>query len=221
MSRILLTPLIILSLSFSARAQFNKGSILLGVQLSYSYNTYNSTNPNIVQTSDQKTNMATFNISVGKAIKENTVFGIILTYSPYAVNNYYSASLGPLKYSDNYYAFGIFYRKYKSLGKDFFIFGEGSAYYEGSTISGKDSLGQKVLSGSTKGGVLIVYPGISYKVSKKFFLEISIPDLFFVQYSSSNVSSQPQSSKNEQFNISTSLSSNPLTNLAIGFRLDL
>ena len=221
MSRILLTPLIILSLSFSARAQFNKGSILLGGQLSYTYNSYSDVNPTNPFNNDQKTNTANFYISIGKAITENTVFGINLNYSPYSVSNYSYGIYSPLKYSNNSFGIGIYYRKYKNLGKDFFLFGEANALYIGSSQSGKDSTGKEVLSGTGSGGSINLFPGISYKISKKFFVEITIPDLFNVRYNSTKITSQPEVDKSDQFNITTSLSSNPLTDMAIGFRLDL
>jgi hypothetical protein len=222
MHRILLNLVIFLFSSFLANAQFNKGSILLGGQISYSYNSYSDKIASFPPGYDQKANTADFNISVGKAVKENTVVGIILTYSPYSANNYSAFGLnGPLRYQDNSYTIGIFYRKYKSLGKDFFLFGEAGASYSGSSISAKDSTGNKVLTGSGNGGTINLFPGISYKVSKKFFLDISIPSLIFAQYSKTNISSQSETSKSDQLRISTSLNSGLLSDLAIGFRLDL
>jgi hypothetical protein len=109
------------------------------------------------------------------------------------------------------------------LGKEFYLFGEAGAGYLGSNSSGINDGGQKSLSGSGSGGQINFFPGIDYKISKKFFLEISIPNLFLAQYTSdkTDVTNGSQPSKNDQFVISTSLSSGPLDALGIGFRLIL
>jgi hypothetical protein len=219
MTRILITLSIFLSLSFFASAQFSKGSILLGGQLSFSSSKTGSAN---IVNPEQKTSNGIFSISIGKAIKENAVFGIDLSYNPYSMNNYYTYTSGPLDYSNNSYSIGVFYRVYKSLGKDFFLFGQVGAAYTGSNESGKDNTGNKVVTGSGSGGSVYFMPGISYKISKNFFLDLTIPYLFLANYNSqksTTVGQQPNT--NDHFSISTSLSSNPLTDLGIGFRLSL
>jgi hypothetical protein len=219
MTRILITLLIILSISSLANAQFSKGSILLGGQISFSG--YSSNN----YYGDQNSHAGNFNISLGKAIQENTVIGINLSYLPYTTSNYYSSyNPGPIAYSNNGYGIGVFYRKYKSLGKEFYIFGEAGAEYTGSTETGKNDSAIKVLTGSSSSGIIYLMPGIAYKISKKFFLEITIPNLFAASFNNRTTTSQntiPQTSKSNQFAISTSLSSNPLMSLGIGFRLNL
>ena len=157
-----------------------------------------------------------FTISAGKAINENTVFGINLSYLPSLTNNYPSLNADILlKYRTDGFSAGIFYRKYKGLGKEFFLFGEVSAFYSWSNTSGKDSIGQELISGSSYTISANLFPGIAYRVSKHLFLELSIPSLINVGYSKSNTLSQEadlsQTSKNDQFYISTSLSSDPLT----------
>jgi hypothetical protein len=220
MNRTLLTLCTILSFSISANAQFDKGSILLGGTLSY-YSYKNTTNSPI-NNPESKTSNGTFNISLGKAIRENAVFGINLSYSPYSQNNYYTNNTGSLNYSHNFYTIGVFYRLYKNLGKDFYLFGEGSASYQGSVESGKDDAGVKQLSGSSAGGLINLIPGISYKVSKKFLIELSIPALFVAGYSSAKTNTGLiVYNKASQFTISSSLASNPLESLGIGFRLIL
>jgi hypothetical protein len=216
MTRILLTIVCILSLSYFANAQFSKGSVLLGGQLSYSNNDY--------KTNDQHFSYGSFIISAGKAIAENTVFGINLTYNPAWVDNYYNYSVGPLKYKNAGYLIGIFYRKYKSLGKEFYLFGEAGGGYLGSSQSGKNEAGDEILTGHSSGGNIYLMPGIAYRISKKFFLELNIPNIFYAQYISNTTDVQqtpPYHDKSNLFSISTSLSSNPLNNLAIGFRLVL
>jgi len=219
MARILLTLFVFLSLSSISNAQLSKGSLLLGGTLSYSGNSGTYTG------SDQDSHTGYFNVSLGKAIGESSVFGVNLNYTLYHTSNYYYQGIqGPITYKNNTYSIGIFYRKYKSLGKDFYLFGEAGAGYDGSNLSGTDNSGNKDLSGTGYGGHVNFYPGIDYKISNKFFLEISIPNLFFVQYLHTNTTDQntiPPNSKNDQFAITTSLSSGPLDALGIGFRLIL
>lgn len=199
-------------MSFLAHAQFNKGSIILGGQLSFSTN---STVESPGSAPNEKSNVGTFDISVGKAIRENAIFGL---QAFYGFSN--DGNVAPY-YANHSYGIGIFYRKYKDLGKEFFLFAQAGAGYSGDTQSGVDTSGNKVNQGTTNGGQIYIYPGIAYRISKKFFLELTIPELFEADYSSVKSINPQQTLVTNQFNISTSLSDNPLNSLAIGFRLVL
>lgn len=219
MTRILLILTLLFS-SFIATAQFKKNDILLGGQLSYSYNSYNQKyTPNSEY--DQKSSNGNFTINIGKALNENTIAGINLSYLPNSANNYQSYTTNPLRYQNNEFAAGVFYRKYKNLGKEFYLFVQAGASYYWSNESGKDSIGKKELTGSSWGVGADFYPGIAYKVSKHFFLELSIPELINIRYNKTNTTTQASTYVTDQLNISTSLSSDPLNALGIGFRLIL
>jgi hypothetical protein len=196
----------------ASEAQFSKGSILLGGQLSFSTSSadYNP-NPN----PNANTSVGNFNVSVGKAIHENAVFGLEVSYG------YYNYGTGSQASSNNNYGIGLFYRKYKDLGKEFFLFGQAGATYLGSTQSGHDINGNKVTIYTTNGGEVYLYPGIAYKISNKFFLELTIPELFSINYNSTKTTYPGPEVVGNQFSVSTSLSSNPLNSLGIGFRLVL
>ncbi len=215
MSRILLSLLIILSV-YSASAQFNKGDILIGGDLSYSNNKLTSP----YSPEEQKNNSGIFDISLGKAIKENALFGINLTYGTFSN----TSGTGPDRatMTNHDYSIGIFYRAYKSLGKDFYIFGQAGAGYNGSTGSTTDSAGNQLSTSTGNGGSIYVTPGIAYKISKKFFLELSIPQLFSIAYTSSTTKSESVTTgTNDNFGVNANLSSNPLNSLGLGFRLIL
>ena len=216
MTKILLLPVLLFS-SFIVNAQFKKNDILLGGQLSYSYNSYNQKYTPGTEY-DQKSSNGNFTINIGKALNENTIAGINLSYLPYSANNYQSYMTNMLKYQDNEFAAGVFYRTYKKLGKEFYLFVEAGASYYWSNQSGKDSIGKKELTGSTWGVGADLYPGIAYKISKHFFLELSIPELINIRYNKTNTTTQASTYVSDQFNISTSLSSDPLNALGIGFR---
>jgi hypothetical protein len=220
MYKILLSSVVFLSFSSLANAQFSKGSILLGGSIYYS----NSKSTfDLVNNSEQKNSGANFNVSIGKAYKENSVFGLNLSYGGSSQNNYSDFPNGLQSYRINGYGIGGFYRQYKGLGKDFFLFGEIAATYQWSDQTQKDSTGNKLGTSTTNGGFASFALGISYKVSNKILLELSLPSLFSVGYNSTKNTNQAVtgSSTNDQFNISTSLSTSPLNELAIGFRLIL
>jgi hypothetical protein len=228
MTRILLLPALLLS-SFIVNGQFKKKDILLGGQLSYNYNSSSFNQPNNpYPISDSKQNSGNITISVGKATNENTIIGISLSYMPLSSTNYPNINGNiPLKYMSNGYNIGAFYRKYKNLGKDFYFLGDVSAGYYWSNPSGKDSIGEKLISGSSWSAGINLSLGIAYRISKHFFIELNMPNLFYAGYSKYKLENQYgtateiQTNKNDQLTISTSLSSNPLTNLGIGFRLIL
>ena len=216
MTRIILSIIILISFSTIANAQFTKGSALIGGTLSYSSNnsTYSYTSR------ETSNNVGNFNIAVGKAIRENAVFGINLNYQPSTYS--YPAGSGEFKNTINNYGIGIFYRLYKNLGKEFYLFGEAGGGYIGFSSNTKDSLGNKLATGSGNGGQIYLSPGIAYKISKKFFLELSIPQMFSVSYSSNKSTTDPGfSSKSDAFNVNLNLNSNPLNSLGLGFRLVL
>jgi hypothetical protein len=228
MTRILLTIAIIFSFSMLASAQFKKGDYLLSGNLSYTYSSgssfYSNSTP---QESDQRNTFGNFSIFAGKALNETTAAGINLSYSP-STNNYYNGTYDPVISKTDLFSAGIFYRKYKALGKEFFFFGQVNVSYDWSNQSGKDTTGVKVLSGSSWGAGATFSPGIAYKISKHFFMELTIPALITVDFSKSNSLFQDnetppyiQKMNNESFRISTSLSSNFISNLGIGFSLIL
>lgn len=209
MYKFLLLFLVILSLSFAGKAQFTKGDVLIGNTFSYRSN---SSSTGINQTNHG----GNFSVSLGKAINENAAFGINLLYG---FTNY-----DQIPNKTNFYSVGAFYRKYKTLGKGFYIFGEAGAGYDGSKQSAKDNSGVEYTYSTSNGGYISFYAGLDYRISKKFFLEISIPSLFIASFDNTTSTYQnanPQTSKGNQFGVTTGLSSNPLNTVGIGFRLIL
>jgi hypothetical protein len=214
MTRILLTIVSSFSLSLFANAQFTKGSVLIGGSVSFSSNQSNSD----YTPGKSGAKNGNFNISLGKAVRENAVFGMFVNYQYYEYT--YGIPNGPSKSSSNGYGIGVFYRLYKDLGKEFYLFGEAGGGYQGSNLSGYDSSGNKVSTGNSNGGQIYLYPGIAYKISKKFIVELSIPQLFNVNYSNTKYKSGGATvSTNDNFYVNANLNSNPLSSLGFGFRL--
>jgi len=203
-TKILLLSLILFCGALAANAQINKGKYLLGG----SFNYYHSTN--------ESYNSLYTNIQIGKVIKDNTVVGISLSYS---TNNLSSATNKLRQYSA-----GVFYRKYKSLGKDFYLFGELDASYQYS----KNSLtffqnANQLYNANSSGGTINFIPGISYAVCKGLQIELSMPNLANISYYhiktiDSELPPGTVSQKRNVFYANASLNTNLLSNFGIGFK---
>src|SRR5450432_360457 len=116
MQKIFYLSLLFISASLASNAQITKGSILLGGNIGFSTQTYNSNSPN-----EQKSTFLSFIPTCGWAVKDNMVLGFDLDYG-YQSSNY----PGSEKSTSNTYGAGIFLRNYKNLGGKFYIFGQGS-----------------------------------------------------------------------------------------------
>lgn len=197
-------------------AQIKKDAVLLGGQLSYNNasNQYSATQP------EQKTSGAYANVNVGKVYKDNHVVGITVGYSRGNSESNYGAGYRTSK-SDSYNA-GVFYRQYKSLGKDFYFFGALNAGYFGNIINDvyTDYPGKKYKS-TENGARLGLTPGLSYAICKKLQLEILLPDLISLRYSDQKNTYPLVSTKARSFYANTSLSGSAVNSLGIGFQLVL
>lgn len=163
------------------------------------------------------------NIQFGKVIRENTIAGLILSYG-YS-NYYYSTDAPDSNFSkSNQYNAGVFYRKYKSLLRGFYFFGEAdAAYFHRKNKQYFQSVGQG--SRSVTNGVLASFnPGISYAVWKRMQIELLIPDIIMLSYSHVKTdynTTTPPSAPNKKgniFSVNTNLNSNLLSSFAIGFK---
>jgi hypothetical protein len=220
MRKILSLSLLFICSSLLATAQIKKGAVLLGGQIAFSDAESESNNNQPNQQQTQKNNNAFFRISVGKAIKENTVAGINAGYGSNKNENFNNNTL--VSSSDfKQYSVGVFYRQYKKIGGNFYFFGEGGADYIGSTQKDNNFPGNNLITRKGSGVQLSLTPGISYQVLKKLQLEILIPDIAALQYNTLKTTAQNSNSKQNQFSFNTSLSSSPFNSLGVGFRLVL
>jgi hypothetical protein len=212
------TLLITVGLFFIAsfvQAQINKGSVLLGGNLSASTNKYKT---DIPPGNDAHQNGFAFSPSVGIATKTNTVWGISLGYSHY--KNESIGATGTVK-NDSYSA-GIFYRKYAVLGKGFYLFGEADADYSLNKQNSVYINDNKAERKSWSIGVS-ASPGVAYAVSKRFHLEAGLNQLVSLSYGHTKETAitgvQKYTTTSNGFPLSTNLSSS--TPLTIGFRFVL
>jgi Outer membrane protein beta-barrel domain len=212
--------LLFIATTAAATAQIKKGAVLLGGQLGV-YNSssdYTSnTPPNTPQ--NQKNKGANFGIAIGTAIKDNVVVGINGGYSSYKNEN--TVGITTLTSTTDQYNFGVFYRQYKSLSRNFYFLGEAGIGYIGSKQTEKNTSVVNDVTRKNSGVQLYLSPGISYQVSKKLQLEILIPNIVNAGYSKNKITSQVNNSAQDNFYINTNLNGSPLNNLAVGFRFIL
>lgn len=206
------TLLILLAFtSLAINAQIKKGSTLLGGQIS----SYNTSSNNFSNEPVHKYNSAEFNISVGKAFRNNLVNGFNFSYN----------------YSDDYnsinvtkhksYGIGVFNKRYKKLISDFYLFMEFGAKYIHSNLNTTDPARISLSTAKGNAGLLGMTPGISYKILNKLNLEISIPSIFNAQYSITKGEQLPFTSKDKTFSLFSNLSGSLLSSLGIGIRFVL
>src|SRR5215475_1772303 len=119
MTRLLTLFVSISCLVITANAQIEKRMTLIGGRIFY----YDSDIDFSTNQPNQKSRDATFNISTGRALKTNDVYGVTLSYSPVSEKNFYNGATY-VNAEVHFYSPGIFYRHYKTLAKDFYFFVE-------------------------------------------------------------------------------------------------
>lgn len=121
-TKILLTATILFCIAWTSNAQLNKGQYLLGGSLNYS-NAKNTSTPN----NDYTDNNFGINVQIGRLIKNNTVLGVIASYS--SSNSHVTGYPDSNYNKGNSISAGVFYRKYKRLIKDLYFFREVDGVY--------------------------------------------------------------------------------------------
>lgn len=204
---------------FMSQAQFKKGDILLGGDLSVSTQSVNNSNPY----SDKQTSFG-ISPSVGKFINDNTLIGIQAGY--YHLNEKQNNSGATIvNNSSNTYSAGVFLRRYKSLGSHFYVFlqprllalyNRVKNMYSDSTQPESKSNGYNINLG--------LAPGIAYSFNDKLMVELSFQNLFYANYGHSKLSEQDSQGavtntfRNTGFNIGTGLNNGRISNIAVGFK---
>lgn len=197
-----------------ARAQIKKGDILLGGGLSFNTSSAGSAN-------GKQTGIYLAPV-VGKAIQDNLVLGLNLTYQHFRSSggyNDYSST------SDSYGA-GIFLRRYKPLAGGFsaYIEGDLGGSYTRQDVHNPPGSGS---STKTRGYNINAHldAGIAYAVTKRVQVETGFMGLVNTTYSHSRTdyfdSGTPGAvahGSGGTFNLGTNLN-NALQNFIVGFRI--
>jgi hypothetical protein len=204
-----------LILSISAGAQFKKGDRLLGAGLSIGHSNFESNSG--FTPYNTRTNNAGLNLDMGFASRENRFSGFYIGGEYGKSKSEYPAQPTTNNTSENFNTMvGFYTRRYKALGKDFFLFAEGRAGFEYgenriTTVNNGDQTNIAVRAG--------IYPGISYRAGKRFLLDIRFADFVSVGYTrntykgSSNVKDVRST-----FGFNSSLGLGYLSNIGIGAR---
>lgn len=210
MKRTIFITLASIALASSSNAQVTKGTVLLGGNLGTSLNKSDS-EPRSQYTSYH------LNPSLGFTIKDNHVLGFDVAFGH--TNSTYQQVRDE---RDTYYA-GLFYRRYLTLGKGFYLFGQGNAGYsltDADKYSHQNFVGRKVRQNSV--GVSL-YPGVAYTINKRFHLELGMSSLVSLNYSTGTTKDYYPGfyaeAKESGFNFYTN--ANPQSNLMVGFRVAL
>lgn len=178
MKKTLLFVCSFISFATISQAQITKGSILLGGNIGLSKGKTEGIN-----TSNSRSQMLSFNPTVGLAVKDNWVVGIHAGFSDFEAEPTISFSSDR---DEEYYSAGVFLRRYKALGKNFYLYGNGSINYNKvnrTYRSGNYSDNYIQNYFGSKGVTLSVSPGITYTINKRFHLELSLVDLLTAGYS--------------------------------------
>lgn len=154
---------------------------------------------------------------VGVAVKPNFVIGISGLYGHSNLRSD-STSTPP---QSNAEGGSIFLRRYFPLGKNFYLYGQGSIGYRHDHSKIEES--DYYHSDETNTINLSVAPGLAYAISRKFHLEIGLSDLLAAAYGRNKTVTYGlgiggvQTTKSNFFNLSSSL--NPTSGLYLGFRV--
>ncbi|TKK70840.1 hypothetical protein FC093_03850 [Ilyomonas limi] len=198
------------------KGQITNNSVLLGGQISYQNSNYDYAGTQATQ----KYKAGVFNVSIGKAVKDNSVFGFNVSYAPSTSENTYNGS-SFFDVDTKQYSVGIFNRQYKKLAKDFYFFAESGVAYNNTKQVYDDTNNVNIGTVKQWGGQLNLAPGISYRILNKLHIEITIPNIVLIQYlkTSDRPAFVPVTDKS--FTFSTSLNSSALSSLGVGFHFIL
>jgi hypothetical protein len=199
------------AITFCGHAQMKKGDILLGGTIGFNSQKSSSSNPSSYE---QNATLVNLTPSIGKAIKDNLLVGIDLTWA--YIKTTQGSSPDVYTNKSTTYGAGFFLRRYKSLGNGFAIFLQ--SRLGGSYNTQKDEYESSPNpTYYTKGYAfdLSFYPGIAYAITKRVQLETGFQNLVDANYSHSKTTSATDpnanattESKSNGFSIQTSLSNN-------------
>jgi len=200
-----------------AHAQVKKGDIVLGGNLGYS-NLSQSSDNNGSNLYSNKSDNLTIAPSFGRVIKDNLVLGFDIAYN-YTKNSY----AGGPNSNGNGFAAGVFLRKYRSLGNNFYLFGQSrlSGSYMHTAQDQQPGTQPTRDVNNIYGFALQFFPGIAYALNAKWQLEAGLPNFFSVSYTNSKetetYTSQPDGHSNSHlFSFQSSITGS--TALSVGLR---
>lgn len=213
--KFLLLNLLLLLFFSNTIAQFQKGDKVLGFGLNFQSYT-NEINSGVIPQTNKSTGI-NISLELGFAKKENRLNGFFIN-GGYA-NSKIEYSTQPISNSTSNFSTigtGYFTRRYKSLGKSFFVFGEGRAGFNYSNQNNPSNTANKLKSYGVNAGI---YPGIAYKFNNRFFLEVKLGDFISIGYSRQEITgTNNRKDFQSSFSLASSLGLGYLKDLGIGAR---
>jgi hypothetical protein len=210
MKKLLLLTVISIVIASISHAQITKGTILLGGDLSATFQKTDS-EPRAKYTSYY------INPALGFTVKDNHVLGFNATFG------HSNSSYQQTRDERDTYGAGVFYRRYLTLGKGFYLFGQANAGY---SQEDADRYSHSTFAGDKHRQHTVgvnLYPGITYTVNKRIHLELGMNNLVGLNYSTRKEKHYYpgfySESKSSGFNFRTN--TNPDSHLSIGFRIAL
>lgn len=206
---------LVLSIFFSLalQAQMNKKSILLESYFSYGSNK--------MQPITQNTISGNVGIAVAKAVKQNVFWGISAGFAPFKTETPYVIAVENVVNKGNSYFASIFCRKFRKLSDKFYFLGQLDIGLSGANSHQESAISLSPISYSRNRDCFVMLtPGLSYKASKKLFIEIIVPAIIKADYLKFATTDIRTATKSKQENISVYSNLNPsnaLSNLNIGF----
>lgn len=210
-----ITLSVIVLLALNASAQFQKGNKVLGFSFNLSQGGTNSHSLAGYQVSNGFGVGTT--ISLAKAKSENRLNGFLInlgyTKASSETNFPYLAS----QLTENYNAgAGYFMRRYKSLGRNFFVFGEATGMVNYSKEIFRS--GSVASDANQYNASVGIYPGLAYKWNECFLLEIRFADFATVSYNYQELKGGNNRQYSRGLSLGTSLGLGYLNNIGIGAR---
>ncbi|MBZ4190857.1 porin family protein [Niabella beijingensis] len=196
-----ITALALFCFHIISTAQADKGTNLIGGNIYFNNNQYESSGSGRI---------GTFQLKAGHAFTSGVIWGVQGGYLFLKQKN----RDGEATSEQSGFSAGVFNRLYKSLGNDFSLFGESSLGYSSSDLKMPSN------SAHTRQNVvgLGFTPGLSYKVLDWANIELMLPNILAVSYAKNSTKNNDTSTKTEEtFSAKTSLSGSPLNTLGVGF----
>jgi hypothetical protein len=197
-----------LTLAYTASSQITTGSTYIGGTISFNNNKEEANNVEL------KSNSFLISPSIGKAIRENLIFGVDLNY----LRTEQEFLTAP-KLETKGYGAGVFLRKYFPIVNRFFVFGHSNLGFVITDID--QGTGNTRIEGDGFGVNLGLSPGISYYVGKNLYLEAGFNNLVLIAYNEVKTTQHAANgttteTKSTDYSLSSSLSNS--TDLNIGVR---
>lgn len=198
--------LILVAPAVTTQAQIKQGAVFLGGGVNIS--NQSAKEPEVVAVNGYTNDVLnlTLSPSIGKAIRDNLVLGVTLSYN-YGHTSYTSTT-NEYKTDQSTYGVGVYLREYQPIFKRFYLYEQEQLSLEYVPKQGGDDLTSYSLN-------LGFTPGIAYAISKHFQIETGLTNLFAATYSHSKDETSIGNTTTSSFSLASNLSQ-AFSNLTVG-----